>query len=253
MRNLLFLIFLLCLFTSCGNYDAPAITGHFGIELPIIGFFCIAVGFAIGIFWPRKKKYTHHKRRPSDNGRQTDNDLSDVNPLRLRLQQQEDIVFNLETKLKDCESEKNTIRRLLDEAERLSAIEIQERDIYHLNEGRNSKTAKPESINATTIYYLKPSKDGMFREPSKVNKMMDALYALTYQNENPSEATVAFVDSADNVFGALQNEATWLLAVCERSNFPTPQTKSIRTDEPGRAVFKNGEWEVVQKAKITYI
>jgi hypothetical protein len=253
MRNFLLLALFLCLFASCGGFDAPAINMHFLISSEAIAFYGFAIGFSIGIFWPRKKKYAHQKRHSSDNGSQIDNDLRDADSLRLTLRRQEDNFFKLETKLKDCESEKNIIKRKLDEAERLSEIEIRERDQYLLKEEGNDKSDKSGSINTTTAYYLKPSKDGIFKESSKVNKMMDALYELTYQNENPSEATLAFVDSADNVFGALQNEGTWLLVACERNNFPTPQTKSIRTDEPGRVVFKNGEWQIVQKAKITYI
>jgi hypothetical protein len=110
----------------------------------------------------------------------------------------------------------------------------------------------PLSEGSTTLYYLQPATDGRFRAVNMVNNAADALYALTYQNDNPSEATLKFIDTKENALLAVQNESNWILVACERSNVPTEQTTSIRTDVPGKAVLSSGEWEIIQKARITY-
>jgi len=153
-----------------------------------------------------------------------------------------------EEEIKRLRHEKEELKRALDEAEQFSRTESA--DVAVVASPDDAPAALPEG---GVCYYLQPSAESRFKESSKVRTEADALYKLWYQGNNPEEAYFLFIDSPDNVYLSVQNEQTWILVACERSNIPTDNTRSIRTDTPGKAVWRNGEWEILQKAKITYL
>lgn len=154
---------------------------------------------------------------------------------------------NLEAKIETLKSELATARQI----QKPGRAEIENTATSDPNEIKTQHTTAEQG--STTLYYLQPATDNRFREQSKVSNAADALYVLTYQNNNPSEATLKFIDTPENTSLAVQNESTWILVACERSNIPTERTRSIRTDTPGKAILRNKEWEILQKAKITYL
>lgn len=151
-------------------------------------------------------------------------------------------VSDLECKLKQAKAENAALKRQLAEAEEFakpgSKVPV-----------LSAESPKQQSM---TLYFLQPSTDGCFGETARVKTAADGLYELSVRQDNPSSALVTFINMPENVSLALQNEPTWILVACERSNIPAPHTRSINTDVPGIAVLRNGEWQVKQKAKISY-
>lgn len=263
MRNLILMSLLTFLLPSCAAGETttgPAQEQDLWDALlskPAIGLYGMAAGLAIGLAVARQRAAKLKKR--AANKERTPGDTGDLLSLHTALGQHEQLIAELQFKLKASTHEQDMLKRSLAEAEQFSATPVRQRgpdidqDDIPENKSQPAVTKASGLTDTTTLYYLKPSKEGSFKDSSKVKRPEEALYQLTYRNENPAQAALTFVDLPDNVYGAVQNEATWLLVVCERSNLPTPQTTSIRTDLPGIAVLKNGDWEVLQKAKITYV
>jgi hypothetical protein len=249
MRNTLFIIFLACITFSCATENkgtdkkAPTIIWDFLVSKPVLLGYGIIAGIAGGYVLGFRKKVLH---KPANHNRhqQADSEL-------------ENKYFDLETRFKKTEHENQQLKRQLAEAEQFSIkADEQKRDTIQTETEKIFDQAlkpKPQMQETTTEYYLQPGANSRFKEISKVNNITEALYILTYQNDNPTEAELKFIDTPDNAFLAVQNEPTWILVACERNNVPTEHTTSIRTDIPGKAILKNGEWEILQKAKITYV
>jgi hypothetical protein len=145
----------------------------------------------------------------------------------------------LTLELKKVESERDEFKRRLTETE------------YLLKGPQAELKQQVKNPGVQTLYYLQPTTDGLFKVSGNVKHAAEALYQLSCNSA--SEATIRFIDTAENVSYAVQNEVSWILSACERSNISTANTYSIRTDVPGRAILRGDDWEIVQKAKITYI
>jgi hypothetical protein len=259
MRNLILMILFTCIFCACTS-DAPETTVRTQtaadgdlISKPAFACYGVIAGLAMGLVLSRK--WAASNKRP---GRRRGNSPGPQLPRQTQFadSELEHKFIKLEEELKRCRYQNEAFKRELDEALKFSTTEITQnikpaKDIRSIDTQANEGEAIVTGI--TTIYYLQPSADGRFKEMSKVNTAADALYELCYQNNNPDEASLKFIDSSGNAFLAIQNEQTWILVACERSNIPSDHTHSVRTDKPGKAVRKNGEWEILEKAKITYI
>ena len=166
--------------------------------------------------------------------------------------------YQLEEKLKSVLDENRRLERTLAEYEQLSRLPQPENvsqdsgDSMAENNGMDRTDSLAEVPETVSLYYLQPTRDGFFREAGKVSSAADALYELRYQIDNPVEASFKFIDSPNKVFIAVQNEQSWILVACERSNVPSGDTQSIHTDTHGKALRREDEWEIVQKAMITY-
>lgn len=165
------------------------------------------------------------------------------------IKEQEQQMLILEEQLKLAQVECRELRRQLDEAEQLAgAGAMQPASATEENDDEAPVTAAEPVV----LYYLQPSEDGRFRENSRVDTATEAVYRLQCKDARQQEATFSFIDTPDNVFLAVQHEANWILTACERSNLPGDSTRSIRTEQPGKATLRDGDWEILQKAKITY-
>jgi len=153
-------------------------------------------------------------------------------------------VFELELSLRTARKENDDLRRLLAEAEELAKIRYQE----ILPGQMPASEDKPAEI----LYFLQPGSDGRFKEAGKVAQASEAVYELQIIPDRPAEASFRFIDTPANVSLAIQNEPTWILSACEKNNLLQHATSSIRTDMPGKVIRKDGDWEIVQKARITY-
>lgn len=261
MRNLFLMLLFAFTLNACAP-DTPATApraqttaGNDLASKPAFACYGIIAGLVIGLLWSRIR--VAKNKKPDKPGRQTPNPgLSGQTQLEDRELEYKNM--QLEEELKKCRYQNETFKRELDEALKFSLTEAAqtikpkpEKD----NSAVNQEEYEQETRNqeTTTLYYLQPAADGRFREMSKVHSAADALYEISYQNNNPGEASLKFIDSPGNAFLAIQNEPTWILVACERSNIPSDHTHSVRTDIPGKAVWKNGEWEILEKAKITYI
>lgn len=108
--------------------------------------------------------------------------------------------------------------------------------------------ATPEAI----LYFLQPT-EGKFKESGRVARASDALYELTPDRAGGTEGTFRFVSVPDNVSMAVQNESNWILVACDRNNLPTTRTQRIQTETPGSVVKRGADWEILKKARISYV
>lgn len=157
-------------------------------------------------------------------------------------------ILILEEQLKLAQVECRELRRQLDEAEQLAGAG----SIQQAAEAGNNEPVV-SAAEPVVLYYLQPSEDGRFLENSRVDTVTEAVYRLQCQDAQLQEASFSFIDTPDNVFLAVQHEAAWILTACERSNLPGDNTRSIRTDRTGKATLRNGDWEILQKAMVTYL
>jgi hypothetical protein len=214
----------------------------------VFGYGMVAgIALAVGIVFLSIEKVSH---KPSGNKKRTATEREKE----YKLQELEE-KYNLA--LTECINLKSKIATLesdLAKAREQQPTGMQETESMVMRDpNRTEAQHVPTELGSTSIYYLQPATDSRFREQGRVSHATDALYVLTYQNNNPSEATLKFIDTPENTSLAVQNESTWILVACERSNIPTEHTTSIRTDTPGKAILRNKEWEILQKAKITYL
>lgn len=259
MRNLILMILFACTLCACAA-DAPDTTAREQVTAgaplasePAFACYGIITGLAIGFLLSRR--WPAANKKP---GRPMGNTSALPRQTQFADRELEQRYMQLEEELKKCRYQNEEFKRELDEALKFSTTEFvpgmqakQEKDSMPVDrEGNESET---KTAGTTTVYYLQPSSDGRFKEMSKVHTAADALYELCFQNNNPDEASLKFIDSPGNAFLAIQNEPTWILVACERSNIPSDHTHSVRTDKPGKVVRKNGEWEIVEQAKITYV
>lgn len=155
-------------------------------------------------------------------------------------------LLHKEVALTAAQSESRELQRKVDELERLIRPAITEQVI------REHPADEVTAEVADIYYFLQPTTDGRFTQAGAVAREADALYALCPLPGKPEEASLSFIDTPGNVALAIQNEASWILVACERSNIATASTRSIRTETPGRVAWKVGEWVIMQKAKIVY-
>lgn len=256
MRNTLVAIFFVSMFSACtsgtGNGDIPI--ADYLVSRPVLAGFFMIVGAAVCLLYLRIIRRSESAARSR---------AGDRRPVASQVEkEQEHSVFQLEEALKQCRYEAQELRRALAEAERFSSAELSQKQqsasaaskqTDEMDKRREGDKVDPDLQGDTTVYYLQPSADGRFKEMSKVDSAAEALYELSYQKGHPSVASLKFIDAPGNVFLAIQNEATWILTACERSNIPTDDTRSIQTDAPGEARLNNGEWLIIRKAKITYV
>lgn len=255
MRNTLVAILFMSMLAACtsetGDADSPI--ADYLVSKPVWVGLAMIVGAAACFLCLRLISKFENAKRSRGRGQRQATVQVDKEP--------EHKVFQLEEELKQCRYEAQELRRALAEAERFSLAGLSQKEqsagsasgqTDKTDKRENENNAEPDVQGTATIYYLQPTADGRFKEVSKVNSAAEALYEISYQKSGPSVASFKFIDTQDNVFLAIQNEATWILTACERSNIPTDDTRSIQTDVPGEARLENGEWRIVLKAKITY-
>ncbi len=258
MRNIFFLIFLTVILPACapdtGHTDAGATLWDYFDTKPFWAGYGLLAGAALGWILLRKKGSanqgrTRAKTKAPDVQRQEQSGVRDT--------VLEKELLSLEQKLKVCQYENDQLKRLVAETEQFAKASPLQSDkegpLIQEKVAEQSERPDPETQGITTMYFLQPSINGRFKAMSEKETAAEALYMLRFRNDNPSEASVHFIDTPENTFLAIQNEPTWILVACERSNIPRDNTRSIRTDVPGTAVLKNGEWEILHKAKITYV
>jgi len=218
------------LFAAVGNIFQSS------VALVAYGFMAgVLLGYFIGrMIKSSRKKTAHHRSIPQqqDSGWPIPN-LAEVS------KDLEGENAGLKEELKRLGIERDEYKRHLAETE------------YLLNTPQVEYKGHNTRVEAEILYYLQPTTDGMFKVSGKVNNAAEALYQLRCKNS--SEATIQFIDTPENAAHALQNEHSWILSACERNNIATANTYAIRTDIPGKAMLRGADWEIVQKAKITYI
>ena len=267
MKKLLIVIFLfqgMCVFAQdSGLHDQVAITqksskkqGLFekviDSKLVLIGFSLI-LGGGLGFLLGRTK----NPLSKISEGDQTQKSVSNTS-------------HSYQSEISNLETQNNTLRHQLrkkdDEIKELKRQ--QGEDQYRSEKGNkqaniikrsdSSQLAHPQTQqavqNLSTLYFLQPTIDGKFKESSRVQERENAIYELSFDKRNGREAKLRFIASNAITSFAIQNEPTWILVACERKNLPSEATKTIHTEEPGAAPYlSSGEWEITQKAKITYV
>jgi len=112
-----------------------------------------------------------------------------------------------------------------------------------------SQPKKPEL--PTIIYLPRASKNMTFERASREFSMGNTMFELT----TPDAVHGAFVVSSDAGAQrmALLMPTENLTTACEGDNIEVSSgAQRIVTDEPGVAVFENGVWRIVRKARIHY-
>lgn len=259
MYKVPFIIFLACTLSSCVIDSNDVVTEsetsveHLLISKPALVCYGLIVGVLIGMVLARRRRAmsTSIKKKPAVSLQRKFMENHEVD------EELERKYYSLEIELKKNQDKNRELERDLAESRLLSNDDrVQETvNVRQEPESCNDVNLNIDSEATRTIllYFLQPSREGWFKEAGRIDNAAEALYELSYQSKNPEEASLKFIDTPSNVFLAVQNEPTWILVACERSNVPFENTSSIRTDIPGKAVLKNGEWEIVQKAMITYI
>ncbi len=250
MMTIPFVMLLAGMLTGCTSGPGAGAETDFADSLlstPALMTYALIAGVGLALLWAKMSRKTQHKapvRQPRP--------ISPSSaPVSLQEQEPEDRIFQLEEALKQCRYEQEQLKRELAEAEQLSLTVVPERPYPVRETGDDEPPAQP--VPVTTLYYLQPSAEGRFLQTSKVAAAEEALYIFHCREDNPDVASFSFMDRPRNTFLAVQNEPTWILPACERSNLPNDDTASIRTDIPGEAVWKEGVWEIIRKAKITYL
>lgn len=258
MRNIFFLILLTGTISACapdtGHTDTGLTFWDYLDTKPFWTGYGLLAGAALSWVWLRRKGNANQgtirakTKTPVARGPEQ-NEVRDI--------VLEKELLSLEQKLKVCQYESDRLKRLLAETEQFAMVaplqSDKEKPLIQDEATGQSKRPDVETQGITTMYFLQPATNGCFKAMSEKETAAEALYMLRYRNDNPSEASVHFIDTPENTFLAIQNEPTWILVACERSNIPREHTRSIRTDVPGTAILKNGEWEILYKAKITYV
>lgn len=232
---------LLC---SCaGTIDTPSITLQPTLtSAAAIGICAFIAGLLLGVVIVRNIRQKHRRRRvvlPSVAAAEPKPDAGTDTPVVYKADRElEEENSRLRMKLSQLQEDNAALQRELQETNRL------------LQAGSpDCREIKVQAGSQSVRYFLQPT-DGKFSEGSNVSDVADALYELNCEG---AEASFRFVDTPDNVQLAVQYESTRIFVACERSNMPDSHTHSIRTDIPGKAVLRGEDWEIVQKAKITYL
>lgn len=246
MRLKLFYFTLILLTYSCD--DGPA-------ELPepqeteqsvwLIPVCCVIAGLISGILLS-KSGILSSKRKRTRREDQVHKGREDNKNAEVRL-------YELENELGKTQYQVEILKRQLAEAEKLARTQtyVSENTDGLQDTGQNTAASGQQAVKEK-LYFLQPTTDGWFKETGQVNGPSDALYELSCKEGRHQEASVQFIDHPVNTAMAIQNESTWILVACERSNIVSAGTTSIRTDVPGKALFKNGAWQITEKARITY-
>lgn len=167
----------------------------------------------------------------------------------------EQSVYDLEDQLRRAQYTVEELKRRLAEMEKLVEANTLDTmpEIAEPGLGKQNVAAGYEQpLIREPLYFLQPTTEGWFMEAGQVAERAEALYVLNRKDGRTDEASVQFIDHPANTSMALQNESSWILVACERSNIISAGTTSIRTDAPGKAILKNGAWQIIVKAKITY-
>lgn len=158
----------------------------------------------------------------------------------------------LEKEVKEAGRKIAELKRKLDEQEKLlnsgssKALSNRSRQA-----GKQNLSDPPTEDRGVTFYMPQPNMLGRFQESSKTSDATNALYEFVISPRNPQVAKFKFIARGMLLRNAIGNEPTWIAAACERTNQPSDNTTSVHSDY-GRATLKDGEWEITDKAKITY-
>jgi hypothetical protein len=151
-------------------------------------------------------------------------------------------VAKLEALNKTLTDENNQLQRDKDELEQL------------LKSANAESGISAMSLTKEIVFYMpQPNMNGRFQEASKRTEAADALYAFHVPRDNQSSATFEFIAKDAYLNAAIGNEPSWISIACDRTNQPSATTTRVKTESPGIASLKDGEWEITRKAKITYL
>ncbi|WP_118973906.1 hypothetical protein [Taibaiella koreensis] len=252
MRHTL-LILLVCLAVSCTSDAAPA--GSDDVAEPVwtsaaaLIAYGLVAGLAAGWFAAGfgSKRLKPQRERPSktpyDAGATAD----------AGLEQKYYTLVEREKKLQEAHRKQE---RLFAEYRRLYGPKDkpQKEPAHAVGEQPDALPEENQQVREPArLYFLQPSGDGRFIEANSVADAGNALYELCCSNDQPEEASLRYIGSPRYTSFAIEHEATWILVACERSNLPSPQTQAVRTDTPGKAIYQDGIWQIVEKIKITYV
>jgi len=158
--------------------------------------------------------------------------------------------------LETPEHQYNTVldlnKKLMDENDQLKRdkAELEQLQAAAQNESGMFGNELPGDI---VFYMPQPNRNGRFQEASKRTEATDSLYAFHVQPDNPGIATFEFIAKDAYLNAAIGNEPSWISIACDRTNQPSGTTSRVKTEIPGQAHLKDGEWEITRKAKITYL
>jgi hypothetical protein len=142
-------------------------------------------------------------------------------------------------------------KKLLSEGEQLRRENAELEQL--LKTSQNPVMTSIDHSREVIFYMPQPNMNGRFQEASKRPDAANALYAFRLDKENTNLASFEFIAQDAYLNAAIGNEPTWIAVACDRTNQPSGTTSRVKTESPGRAILKNGEWEITRKARITYL
>ncbi|NJN77660.1 MAG: hypothetical protein HC803_04465 [Saprospiraceae bacterium] len=105
-------------------------------------------------------------------------------------------------------------------------------------------------------FYLPiPNPDGSFNAEDALDefKRTETVYQFKLINKEPLRAEFKVYEDVATMLRALDDPDVHLKPACRSNSIIPISATKIMTDEPGLAIFKNGEWQVVKKALIYYV
>lgn len=110
---------------------------------------------------------------------------------------------------------------------------------------------EPEA-DGKIIFLGRVNSRGVFVRADRVMKPGMSIFRLS--TNNGLTGTFSVVDDDSVAETAFEDPGKWLLGGCiAKDIFNTDGYRAIRTETPGTAVFEDGAWRVIRKAKIRYI
>ena len=141
--------------------------------------------------------------------------------------------------------------RLMAENEQLKRDNAELEQLLHT---ANDKSDMSGGLAKEIIFYMpQPNMNGRFQEASRRTDAANALYEFHVQHDLPGVASFEFIGKDAYLNAAIGNEPSWIAIACDRTNQPSASTTRVKTNVPGLAHLKDGEWEITRKAKITYL
>lgn len=116
---------------------------------------------------------------------------------------------------------------------------------------RQAQYREEASDDEKVIYLGRVNSRGIFVRADRTMKPGMSIYRLTTSNGLTGTFTV--VEDRSVVDTAFEDPGKWLVGGCvSKEIFNTDRCREIITETPGTAVFEEGAWRVIRKAKIRY-
>lgn len=170
-------------------------------------------------------------------------------------------VDELEAALSDAENRSADLARRLDKlSEQVRMMQQSATSLAVSATKRESTTAQPLDTHSTTTegtdkitkrwYLAAPSVDGRFDKGTTDEIKGTSLFVLT--TKDGINGSYELLASPDALATAMISVSSFLKPVCRISGNTRTMPRAVTTLRMGRAVFKNGGWEVTEKAELKF-